>query len=162
MQCFLGKLYYGQTHTISVMTSISCQHIDLACLTSLKIQAELLYWTEIQFTATEAGSSPTWLVACVSLSPTCWKDCGRFAAKIVVNRWMRSRIRRKWSHAGLNRGPFGYWPNALTNWAMRPMTCCFGLLPLNRNLPLILQNRLSGTSFASQTVCVCVCVCVCE
>ena len=20
-----------------------------------------------------------------------------------------------WSHAGLNRGPFGYWPNALTN-----------------------------------------------
>ena len=26
----------------------------------------------------------------------------------------------KWSHAGLNRGPYGYWPYALANWAMRP------------------------------------------
>jgi hypothetical protein len=32
-------------------------------------------------------------------------------------------VKAKWSHAGLNRGPFGYWPNALTNWAMRPMKC---------------------------------------
>ena len=25
------------------------------------------------------------------------------------------RVAKTWSHAGLNRGPFGYWPNALTN-----------------------------------------------
>ena len=28
---------------------------------------------------------------------------------------MEQRITRKWSHAGLNRGPYGYWPYALTN-----------------------------------------------
>ena len=30
------------------------------------------------------------------------------------------QLKNKWSHAGLNRGPYGYWPYALTNWAMRP------------------------------------------
>ena len=38
-----------------------------------------------------------------------YKQCGWVIAE-----------RKKWSHAGLNRGPYGYWPYALANWAMRP------------------------------------------
>ena len=40
------------------------------------------------------------------------------ACRIALNNSARPALRRSsqiWSHAGLNRGPYGYWPYALTN-----------------------------------------------
>ena len=40
---FSGQTLCGQTHSLSVMMGVSCQLIDLACLTSLKIDAAQLF-----------------------------------------------------------------------------------------------------------------------
>ena len=43
---------------------------------------------------------------------------------------------KKWSHAGLNRGPYGYWPYALANWAMRPWEIV-SFAELKRQKPIV-------------------------
>ena len=53
-----------------------------------------------------------------SVAKNCQSDGTKSLQQTCRGKWQNEW--NKWSHAGLNRGPYGYWPYALANWAMRP------------------------------------------